>query len=256
METPAATTRVALRERIDLDGVSFSFPGAARPALDGVRLVIRRGESLGIVGPTGAGKSTLLDVIAGVLEPIAGRVLIDGAEMRTQRASWQASLGYVPQDVFLLDDTLRANVALGVPPHEVEDARVRTAIDRAQLGPLVATLRDGLDTALGERGARLSGGERQRVGIARALYREPDVLLLDEATAALDPQTEADLVRALDALPPGTTVVVVAHRLSTVRRCARLLLVENGRIVEDGRWEELLARSARFRAIAADGVSA
>jgi len=255
-EPPPAGTRVALRERIELDAVSFTYPGAARPALDGVRLAIARGESVGVVGPTGAGKSTLLDVLAGLLEPGAGRVLIDGADLRTRRASWQASLAYVPQEVFLLDDTLRANVALGVPPHEVDDACVRAAIERAQLGALVASVPGGLDTMLGERGARLSGGERQRVGIARALYREPAVLLLDEATAALDAQTEADLARALDALPRDTTLIVVAHRLGTVRRCARLVLVEDGRVVEDGTWDELLARSARFRALAADGAVA
>jgi ABC-type multidrug transport system fused ATPase/permease subunit len=253
---PLATERGALHDRVELDGVTFAYPGAPRPALSGAQVTIRRGESVAIVGPTGAGKSTLLDLLAGLLDPDVGRVLVDGADVRTQRAAWQTCLAYVPQEVFLLDDTLRANVALGVPSPEVDEARVWTAIERAQLAALVAASRDGLDLQLGERGARLSGGERQRVGIARALYGEPDVLLLDEATAALDAQTELELARALDGLPRGTTLVVVAHRLSTVRRCARIVLIEDGRIADDGTWDELLARSARFRALAADGASA
>lgn len=252
----AAPPAAPLRDRIELDDVSFAYPGATRPALDGVCLTIRRGESLAIVGVTGAGKSTLLDVLAGIVDPVRGRVLVDGADLRTRREAWQQSLAYVPQEVFVLDDTLRANVALGVPRHQVDEARLQRAIERAQLGALVAALPRGLDGALGERGATLSGGERQRVGIARALYREPSVLLLDEATAALDARTEAGLADALDGLPAGTTLIVVAHRMSMVRRCARIVVVEDGRIVDAGTWDELLARSASLRALAAEGAPA
>lgn len=255
-EPTVATAGAPLRDRIELDGVSFAYPGAGRSALDGVSLTIRRGESLGVVGATGAGKSTLLDLLSGIVDPSAGRVLVDGIDLRTRRAAWQECLAYVPQEVFLLDDTLRANIALGVRPHQVDEVRLTLAIERAQLGAVVAALPCGVDGVLGERGATLSGGERQRVGIARALYREPSVLLLDEATAALDARTEAELARALDGLPTGTTVIVVAHRLSMVRRCARLAVVEDGRIVDVGTWDELLARSARFRALVADGTHA
>lgn len=255
---PEAWTAVApgpFVSSIELDDVSFTHPGAARPSLRQVSLVVRRGESLGIVGSTGAGKSTLIDLLTGLLDPTEGRVLVDGVDLRQDRPAWQAGLGYVPQAVFLLDDTLRANVALGIAPAAVDEARVRTAIGRAQLGEFVATLPAGLDTLVGERGARLSGGERQRVGIARALYREPLVLVLDEATAALDTRTEAELTRALEALHGDTTLIVVAHRLSTVRHCDRLVLLEDGRVADVGSWDELLGRSAQFRALAAAGAS-
>ncbi|MBY0279463.1 ABC transporter ATP-binding protein/permease [Candidatus Binatia bacterium] len=253
-EPGPAPARGTFMDRIELDEVVLVHPGAARAALSGIRLVVRRGESLGIVGPTGAGKSTLVDLLTGLLDPTSGRVRIDGVDLRTRRAAWQASLGYVPQAVFLLDDTVRANVALGLAPQEVDEQRMAAAIARAQLGELVARLPAGLDTVIGERGARLSGGERQRVGIARALYREPDVLVLDEATAALDTQTEAELTRALAALHGDTTLVMVAHRLSSVRHCDRLVVLEEGRIADVGTWDELLARSERFRALARAGA--
>ena len=230
-----------------LDGVGYRHAGAARPALDGVSLVVRRGEALGVVGHTGAGKSTLVALLLGLLEPTMGRIAVDG---RPLDAAWQRRLGWVPQDVYLLDDSVRRNVALGVPDDAVDDARVRRALQRAQLDGVVARLPAGLDARVGERGVRLSGGERQRLGIARALYHEPDVLLLDEATAALDGRTEAELMAAVAALAGSLTLVIVAHRLSTVRRCDRLVVLRDGRVDAVGSWDALLAGSAEFRRLA------
>jgi ATP-binding cassette subfamily C protein len=164
---------------------------------------------------------------------------------------WQREIGYVPQTVFLLDDTLRRNVALGVPDAEIDEARLRSAIRRAQLEEFVAALPGGLDTSIGERGVRISGGERQRIGVARALYHEPAVLVLDEATSALDGRTEMALIDALGTPRGETTMLIVAHRLSSVRHCDRLVVLRAGRIADVGSFDDLAARSPEFRALAA-----
>jgi ATP-binding cassette subfamily C protein len=247
----AAVPPCRFRDRLQLDQVSYAYDGAERPVLQAVSLTIRRGESVGVVGTTGAGKSTLIDLVVGLLEPTGGRITVDGVDVRTCLASWQRLIGYVPQAVFLLDDSLRRNIAFGVPDAEVDERRLRAAADRAQLGPLLAATPDGLDTLVGERGARLSGGERQRVAIARALYQEPAVLVFDEATAALDGRTEAELTEAIEALRGETTLLLVAHRLTTVRRCDRLVLLADGRVADVGTFGELLERSAVFRDMAA-----
>jgi ATP-binding cassette subfamily C protein len=239
-----------LRDVIALEDASYAYPGAAAPALRGVSLAVRRGESLGIVGPTGAGKSTLVDLIVGLLPPSAGRVRIDGVDLAGRERAWRRHVGYVPQAIVLLDDTLRRNVALGIHDRDIDEARVAAALRVAQLAPSMAALPDGLDTVLGERGVRLSGGERQRVGIARALYHDPDVLVLDEATAALDTATEAAVADALRALRGEKTVLLIAHRLSTVRPCDRIAVISEGRLADCGTYDELLARSAMFRRLA------
>jgi ATP-binding cassette, subfamily B, bacterial PglK len=232
---------------IQLDGVSFRYEGADRDALTGIELAIRRGESIGIVGPTGGGKTTLVDIILGLLEPSAGAVRVDGVDIRGHTSAWQRNLGMVPQDLFLADDTLRRNIALGLEDHEIDDAQVARAVEMAQLGPVVAALPDGLDTVVGERGTRLSGGQRQRVAIARALYRDPAVVVLDEGTSALDNVTESELRRALEVLRSDRTMISVAHRLSTVRDCDRILFVRDGRIADVGTYDQLLAHGTGFR---------
>ena len=243
---------VPFERAIVLQGVSYAYPGSATAALRDVSLTIRRGESIGFVGPTGAGKSTLIDVIVGLLPPTAGRVAVDGVELTPGRArTWRRHVGYVPQSIVLVDDTLRRNVALGVADRDIDPQRLGEAVRIAQLEAMVAALPHGLEAPVGEGGVRFSGGERQRVGIARALYHAPDVLVLDEATAALDTPTEAALSAAIRALHGEQTVLLIAHRLSTVRSCDRVALIVGGRLADCGTFDELLMRSEEFRQLAA-----
>ena len=235
---------------VALEGVSYTYADEADPVLVDVDLTIARGESIGIVGPSGAGKSTLVDLLLGLLTPTRGRITVDGRDVGGALRSWQQYIGYVAQEPFVLDDTLRRNVAFGVADAEIDDRRVTAALRLAQLGDFVTALPAGLDTMLGERGTRLSGGQRQRVAIARALYDEPEVLVFDEATSALDTPTERELIAALEALRGVKTLVVIAHRLTTVRHCDRLAVLRDGRLVAVGPWDELLARDAGFRALA------
>jgi ATP-binding cassette subfamily C protein len=228
-------------ERVALDSVMFRYDPDREPALTSVSLEIGRGESVGIIGATGAGKSTFVDVLLGLLEPQSGRVVVDGRDIRSNLRSWQARVGYVPQTFTLLDDTLRRNVAFGCPDTAIDDARVESALRLARLGEMVAQLPGGLDAGIGERGVRLSGGERQRLAIARALYHDPDVLVFDEATSALDHQTEQAIVRAIDELRGVKTLIVVAHRLTTVRGCDRIVILDAGRITADGPCRDVLS---------------
>ena len=252
-EPPAAdraADAIRFSRTLALESVSYTYAGEREPVLLGVDLTIGRGESVGIVGSSGAGKSTLVDVLLGLLTPTAGRITVDGRDIRSALRSWQRHIGYVPQEPFLLDDTLRRNVAFGIADAEIDDRRVESALRLAQLADFVTTLSDRLDTLLGERGTRLSGGQRQRVAIARALYHEPEVLVFDEATSALDSPTERELIAALEALHGVKTLVVIAHRLTTVRRCDRLAVLRDGRVAAIGSYDELLARDAGFRELA------
>jgi ABC-type multidrug transport system fused ATPase/permease subunit len=255
VEAPGAET-IRFTRAVALERVSYTYEGERDAVLVDVDLTIARGESVAIVGPSGAGKSTLVDLLLGLLAPTAGRITVDGRDIAVALRSWQRHIGYVPQEPFILDDTLRRNVAFGVPDVAIDDRRVTTALRLAQMTDVVAALPRGLDTMLGERGTRLSGGQRQRVAIARALYREPDVLVFDEATSALDTPTERELIAALEALRGVKTLVVIAHRLSTVRRCDRLAVLRDGRLAAIGSWDELLARDAGFRAMATAAAAA
>ena len=242
--------RVHLRECIELEHVSYTFNEAAAAALQDVSLTIRCGESVGIVGPTGAGKTTLVDLVIGLLRPSSGRILIDGADLSGHLSEWKRNIGYVPQSIFLIDDSLKRNVTLGIDDSEIDEARVRAAVQIAQLERFVGELPDGLETPVGERGARLSGGERQRVGIARALYHDPALLVLDEATSSLDNPTEAAINEAIETLRGRKTLLVVAHRLSAVQRCNTLVFVSDGRVKARGTFDELMRGNTDFRRFA------
>ena len=246
---PRSDLPAAFDDSLRCENVSFIYPDADRPAISGVNLRIRRGESVGIVGPTGSGKSTLVDVLLGLLRPTGGRVLIDERDLVGHERDWQRLVGYVPQDPYLLDDTLRRNVAFGVPDTMIDDHAVARACALAQLDEVIRHLPQQLDTEIGEDGVRLSGGQRQRVAIARALYHEPAVLVFDEATAALDNQTEREVTLAIAALHGTRTMIVIAHRLSTVQGCDRLIFLKDGRIAAVGSYNELLSNDA-FRQLA------
>ncbi len=237
-----------LNERLAVEDVTFRYPGADRPALIELSLDIEAGSAVGIVGSTGAGKSTLVDLILGLLEPDEGTLTADGVALTgAALRRWRRSIGYVPQSIFLTDDSIAGNIAFGQTEEEIDMARVAEAARQAQLDEVVAALPAGLMTPIGERGARLSGGQRQRIGIARALYRRPPVLVLDEATSALDTLTERALMRTIGALAGERTVVMIAHRLSSVRHADRIFLLEGGRLAASGRYGELVERSAAFR---------
>jgi ABC-type multidrug transport system fused ATPase/permease subunit len=199
------------------------------------------------IGPTGSGKSTLVDVLLGLLTPTAGAVRVDGRDIRTDLAAWQRQLGYVPQDIYLVDDTIRRNVAFGLPDAEIDEAAVTRAVRAARLEAFVRTLPDGLQTEVGNRGIRLSGGQRQRLGIARALYHDPSVLVMDEATSGLDGESERETMAAIGGLRGDRTLVLVSHRLATVSACDRVYLIEAGTLKDEGTLRELAERHPHLR---------
>lgn len=237
----------SLGHHMVLTGVSYAYEGASAPALRDINLTITCGESLGIVGATGAGKSTLINIILGLLQPSSGEITVDGRSILGSKSSWLSRISYVPQEVYLTDDSLRRNIALGCEDQEIVEARVRASVRMAQLESFIDGLPQGLDTTVGERGIRLSGGQRQRIAIARALYSEPELIVFDEATSALDNRTEAEVTRAMQALHGVTTLIIIAHRLSTVRVCDRLVFLHNGQLTGTGTFDELLQENREFR---------
>jgi ATP-binding cassette subfamily C protein len=234
-----------------LEHLSYRYPSMPRPAVDDVSLEIPRGHWIAFIGPTGAGKTTLVDLMLGLLVPTAGKIVVDGCNLHDDVAAWQRNIGYVPQDVYMMDDTVRRNVAFGLPEQEIDDERVWRALCAAQIDKLVRSLPAGLNTMIGQRGDRLSGGERQRLGIARALYRDPKVLVVDEATANLDNETEAAIERTLAGLRGIKTIIVIAHRLPLVRNCDYIYLLRQGRVQNSGVYLDLLSTDAAFRQFAA-----
>lgn len=226
-----------IRTGISIKNVSFQYPNSDKKVLEKLNLEIENNTSIALIGASGAGKSTLADVILGVLEPECGSILVDGKDIRENMDAWHASIGYIPQSIYLMDDTIRANIAFGVEPDHVDEAMLWKALREAQLEDFVKSLPDGLDTMIGDRGVKLSGGQRQRIGISRALYGNPQVLILDEATSALDNDTEKEVMNAIDSLHGTRTLIVIAHRLTTIKKCDKIYEVENGVVTLRSREE-------------------
>lgn len=240
-----------LTRDITFRDVSFFYPGAVRPALQDVSLVIRRNESIGLVGKTGSGKTTLIDLLLGLYHPDRGSIFIDGIPLTEQNErAWRRRVGYVPQQVFLANASVSQNIALGLPSGEIDLERVYRAARMAQAHEFIAQLPSSYHTLVGERGVRLSGGQRQRLGIARALYHDPDVLIFDEATSALDGMTEDAVMHAIRGLSRDRTVILIAHRLRTVEACDRIVMLEAGSVVATGSHDDLMRTSIPYRRLA------
>lgn len=246
VETSTDIEPLDFSREISVEHVSFRYEDSNRSVLSDVSLQIDFGESLALVGSSGAGKTTLVDIILGLHQPSEGRVMVDGQDIAETTDRWQRAIGLVPQDVFLLDESLEANIAFGETPDEIDAERLAEAIERAQLADLVESLPEGTTTFIGERGVRLSGGQRQRIGVARALYLRPRLLVLDEATSSLDSQTERQITSTIESLHGHQTMLVVAHRLSTVRRCDQLVFMRDGRIETRGTFDQVRRDNAEF----------
>ena len=230
-------------ENVAVDHLNFKYEQSEDLVLADINLKINSGEAVGFVGQSGSGKSTLIDIMLGLLEPQNGSILVNGQNIKSVKQSWQQQIGYIAQTIFLMDDSLRRNIAIGIADAEIDEVAIIDALKSAQLEDFVASLPEGLDTVVGERGVRLSGGQRQRIGIARALYHRPSVMVLDEATSSLDTETEHGVMQAVQALQGDKTVIIVAHRLSTVEYCDRLYRLDAGRIVDEGTFDEVMNRS-------------
>ena len=249
----APTTALGPTHEIRVHDLTYRYPGGDHPALSQLSLTIPARTTVGFVGSSGAGKSTLVDLLLGLLEPEGGHIAIDNTRLNPDNIrQWQASIGYVPQHIFLADQSVSANIALGLPDEHIDQEAVEKAARLANLHDFVTNeMPQAYDTIIGERGVRLSGGQRQRIGIARALYRDPDVLFFDEATSALDNATERAVMDAIHNLAGSKTIVLVAHRLSTVRPCDRIFVMADGQIVEQGSWNELDRPDTTFQKLTA-----
>nr|WP_308624304.1 ABC transporter ATP-binding protein [uncultured Eisenbergiella sp.] len=225
--------KLPVREKIELKGIVYKYPNTEVLIFDHADMEIPVGCSVGVVGTSGAGKTTIIDVLLGLLTLQEGRILADGMEVREHYEEWLKNIGYIPQTIFMIDASIRKNVAFGVPDEEIDDNKVWEALKEAQLDEFVRGLPEGLDTGIGERGIRLSGGQRQRIGIARALFEDPEVLVLDEATSALDNETEAAIMDSINRLHGRKTLIIIAHRLQTIEKCDMVYRVENGRIAKE-----------------------
>ena len=222
-------TKLPVNNLIELQDITYAYPNTDKLIFDHADLTIPVGSSVGIVGTSGAGKSTVVDILLGLLKPKTGCIYADGVDVMTDYRAWLKNIGYIPQMIFMLDSTIRDNVAFGVDRDAIDEDRVWAVLKEAQLDEFVKGLPDGLDTTIGERGIGLSGGQRQRIGIARALYEDPEVLILDEATSALDNDTEAAIMDSINRLQGKKTLVIIAHRLQTIEKCDMIYRVENGK---------------------------
>jgi ATP-binding cassette, subfamily B, bacterial PglK len=239
-----ATRELNFSKEIVLDAVTYGYPNASGTALNSISMRIAKGSSIAFIGKSGAGKTTLVDVILGLLVPQSGDIKVDGESVYEDLRSWQNLIGYIPQSIFLTDETIERNIAFGVSDHLIDQERLKKAIKAAQLEELIERLPQGTQTMVGERGVLLSGGQRQRIGIARALYHEREILILDEATAALDNETESLITEAMQSLSGQKTLIIIAHRLTTIKDCNRVYELQKGQIVKEGTYQELVEEQA------------
>ncbi len=241
---------LSLEKQIEIRNVSYHYPDSDEQAINNVSITIPKGKAVAFVGSSGAGKTTIVDLILGLLEPEKGEILVDGIPICKSPSAWQRNIGYIPQSIYLADETLRSNIAFGLKEKEIDDEKVMQAVKLAQLETMLKRLPKGLDTVVGEHGTRLSGGQRQRVGIARALYHNPQVLVMDEATSALDNITEKQITKAIESLKGERTLIMIAHRLTTVKNCDKLYFMEEGRIIQEGTYHDLVNSNIQFREMA------
>jgi ABC-type bacteriocin/lantibiotic exporter with double-glycine peptidase domain len=244
--------KMILKSKISFSDVSFSYPNSDTHSIDSVSLEIPIGTSFGIVGSTGAGKTTFVDIFLGLLDPTSGTIKIGDHQLTIDnKSNWQNCLGYVPQEIFLSDNSLAENIAFGVDKSEIEMDKVEKCSRLAQIHDFVCNeLPDRYDSMVGERGIRLSGGQRQRIGIARALYNDPDILVFDEATSALDSLTEKEVMHSIESLSEIKTVIIIAHRLTTVKNCNKIVILEKGRIKALGKYDDLIMSDKYFQKLA------
>ena len=247
----ATQKRIIPEHEVRLNDVLFTYPGKEEPALKNMNITIPAKGVIGLVGASGSGKSTAIDLLLGLIEPQQGNLLIDGEPLTKQNIrAWQNSVGFVPQSIFLADSSIRENIAFGLPPEAIDEQKVKRAATMAHLEELLAELPHGLDTRVGERGVQISGGQKQRIGIARALYHDADVLVLDEATSALDGITEKLIMDAIHDFSGKKTIIMIAHRLATVRQCDSIYLLEKGKVADRGTYDELASRNSIFQRMA------
>ena len=239
--TIGSTNRLSFMHTVELINIKYGYPGASSLSINNISLTLNRGQSIAFIGKSGAGKTTLVDIILGLLQPDSGDIRLDNTSIYEDLRSWQNLIGYIPQTISLLDDTVERNIAFGIPDELIDPVRLESAIQAAQLEDLIKQLPEGIKTSVGERGVRLSGGQRQRLGIARALYFEREILVLDEATSALDNETESLVTEAIRSLAKHKTMIIIAHRLSTVQHCDQIYMLEKGEIIKTGNYREVVA---------------